>query len=90
MNGLEEKEKGEYEARFEKMTINQERVVKIVPDRIFSMAIHPSSHKVVVSAGGKYGGVGLWEELGSGMLLILHQRNMEYTYLPHIHDLSTA
>ena len=40
-------ETGDYEARFEKMTINEERVVKIVPDRIFSMAIHPSSHKVI-------------------------------------------
>ena len=40
-------ETGDYEARFEKMTINEERVVKIVPDRIFSMVIHPSSHKVI-------------------------------------------
>ena len=37
------------------------RVAKVVPDRIFSLAVHPTEEKVLVAAGGKWGGLGLWD-----------------------------
>ncbi len=40
----------------------QERcVAKVVPDRIFSLAVHPTESKHLIAAGGKWGGVGLWD-----------------------------
>ncbi|XP_070532217.1 WD repeat-containing protein 76-like [Ptychodera flava] len=44
-----------------KMTITEDRVAKVVPDRIFSIAIHPSVSKTLVFAGGKWGSLGLWD-----------------------------
>jgi WD40 repeat protein len=43
------------------LTINPERVAKVVPDRIFSVALHPGPDKLVAACGGKWGAVGLWE-----------------------------
>ena len=45
------------------LTITSERVAKVVPDRIFSLAVHPSSEKLLVAVGGKWGGLGLWDVL---------------------------
>jgi len=45
---------------FSKLTINPERVVKVVPERIFSVAFHPGE-KLVVAAGDKWGKVGIWD-----------------------------
>jgi len=42
-------------------SINSERVAKVAPDRVFSVAVHPSEHKILLSAGGKWGGLGLWD-----------------------------
>ena len=36
-------------------------VAKVVPDRIYSLAFHPSPHKLIVAAGDKKGHVGLWD-----------------------------
>ena len=36
-------------------------MAKVVPNRIFSLAIHPSTSKLLVAAGGKWGNVGLWD-----------------------------
>ena len=38
-----------------------ENVAKVVPNRIFSLAVHPSTEKLLVAAGGKWGNVGLWD-----------------------------
>ena len=35
-------------------------VAKLCPDRIYSMAVHPSTHHLIVSAGDKSGHVGIW------------------------------
>jgi len=36
-------------------------IAKLVPDRIFSMEVHPSPTKLLVAAGDKWGRVGLWD-----------------------------
>lgn len=36
-------------------------VAKVVPERIYSVAFHPSSHKLIATAGDKKGFVGLWD-----------------------------
>lgn len=43
------------------LTINPERVAKVVPDRIFSSAVHPHNDKILVACGDKWGKVGLWD-----------------------------
>lgn len=41
-------------------TDDPECVAKVVPDRIYGIAVHPSPSKLIVSAGDKKGYVGLW------------------------------
>lgn len=36
-------------------------VAKVVKERIYSMALHPSCEKIIVSAGSKAGGLGIWD-----------------------------
>ncbi|XP_061743277.1 WD repeat-containing protein 76 isoform X2 [Nerophis ophidion] len=43
-----------------KMRITEDRVAKVVKDRIFSAAFHPSSTSLLMAAGDKKGKVGLW------------------------------
>ncbi|XP_061830724.1 WD repeat-containing protein 76-like isoform X2 [Nerophis lumbriciformis] len=43
-----------------KMRISEDRVAKVVKDRIFSAAFHPSSTSLLMAAGDKKGKVGLW------------------------------
>ena len=43
------------------MKMNEFRVAKVVPNRIFSVAIHPSESKVLVVAGDKWGKIGFWD-----------------------------
>jgi len=50
-----------YAQRLTRLQIIEEQVAKVVPDRIFSAAIHPTPHKVLASVGGKWGGLGLWD-----------------------------
>ena len=54
-----------YVEGLEKMTITEERVAKLVPKRIFGMAIHPSQERVLVAAGGKWGELGMWDVVSS-------------------------
>lgn len=43
-----------------KMKIPEENVAKVVPQRTFSIAVHPTEEMVLVLAGGKKGNLGLW------------------------------
>lgn len=43
------------------MKLTSDQVAKVVPDRVFSVAIHPTRDKVLVAGGGKWGAVGLWD-----------------------------
>jgi len=46
------------------LSITEEQVAKVVPDRIFSVSLHPGS-KPVVATGGKEGHLGLWDILAT-------------------------
>jgi len=48
-------------ATISNLAITPERVAKVVPDRIFSVAFHPGGEKLVAGAGDKWGKVGLWD-----------------------------
>ena len=44
------------------MKINTNRVAKVVvPNRIFSLDIHPSNNKLITAAGDKWGFLGIWD-----------------------------
>ena len=51
------------EKNLKKLRITPERVAKVVPNRIFSLAIHPTESKVLLAAGGKWGSIGFWDVL---------------------------
>lgn len=46
--------------KLRQLSLTEERVVKVVPDRIFSVTFHPSVEKMVVLVGGKWGELGEW------------------------------
>nr|XP_019935174.1 PREDICTED: WD repeat-containing protein 76 [Paralichthys olivaceus] len=50
-----------YSSALKKMKITQERVAKVVKDRVFSAAFHPCSSSLLMAAGDKWGKVGLWK-----------------------------
>ncbi|XP_077986239.1 WD repeat-containing protein 76-like [Glandiceps talaboti] len=62
-----------------KMTLTQDHVAKVVPTRIFSLAIHPSVTKTLVFAGGKWGTLGLWDVGAKAET----SDNGVYTFEPH-------
>lgn len=46
--------------KMKKMRVEEEWVVKVVPDRIFSVQFHPTVEKTLVLVGGKWGQLGEW------------------------------
>jgi WD40 repeat protein len=46
-----------------KLTLSPERIAKVVPQRIFSMAIHPTGNELLLAVGDKWGNLGLWNVL---------------------------
>jgi hypothetical protein len=46
----------------QKYTTAEDRFAKLVPNRIFSLAIHPSETTTLVLAGDKWGCVGVWDQ----------------------------
>ncbi|KAM9817580.1 WD repeat-containing protein 76 [Neosynchiropus ocellatus] len=57
------------------MKISEERVAKVVTDRIFSVAVHQSCSRPLVAAGDKWGRVGLWNveaDWGDDGVLLFH------------------
>ncbi|KAJ8299090.1 hypothetical protein KUTeg_023150 [Tegillarca granosa] len=52
--------KDSFVKNFTKITLSPERVAKVVPERIFSVAVHPSNHVTLAVAGDKWGRIGLW------------------------------
>ncbi|GAA6059395.1 hypothetical protein JCM10212_003627 [Sporobolomyces blumeae] len=56
------------EERLAKQTedIELRSIVKIVPERIYSLCVHPDKTKDLVFAGDKYGHIGLWDATGAG------------------------
>jgi hypothetical protein len=43
------------------LSVSEEDIAKLVPERIFSMEMHPSSTKLLIAAGDTWGRVGLWD-----------------------------
>ena len=50
-------------ANLEKLKITDETIAKVMPFRIFSLAIHPTESKLLVAAGDKWGSIGFWDVL---------------------------
>lgn len=48
-------------AACEALSVADDDMAKLVPDRIYSMEVHPSPTKLLVAAGDKWGRVGLWD-----------------------------
>ncbi|XP_071500195.1 WD repeat-containing protein 76-like [Diadema antillarum] len=47
--------------RLQKMTMKETYLAKVVPERIFSVAVHPTCEKTIVCAGDKWGKIGVWD-----------------------------
>merc|ERR1719483_1556194 len=60
------------------LSVSEEQVAKIVPGRIFSLALHPSSNPLVAAVGDKSGHVGLWDILATSS-----PNNGVHLYQPH-------
>ena len=43
------------------MKITADQVAKVVPQRIFSLAVHPTESKILAFVGDKWGRLGLWD-----------------------------
>jgi hypothetical protein len=41
-----------------KLTLSEERISKVVPHRIYSMAVHPAENKLLLAVGDKWGNLG--------------------------------
>ncbi|XP_026028027.1 WD repeat-containing protein 76 isoform X2 [Astatotilapia calliptera] len=50
-----------YRSSLKNMTINEDKVAKVVKDRIFSATFHPCTSSLLLAAGDKWGKVGLWK-----------------------------
>ncbi|TKS69870.1 WD repeat-containing protein 76 [Collichthys lucidus] len=50
-----------YRSSLKNMKITEDRVAKVVKDRIFSAAFHPCTSSLLMAAGDKLGKVGLWK-----------------------------
>ncbi|XP_034535917.1 WD repeat-containing protein 76 isoform X2 [Notolabrus celidotus] len=51
----------EYRTALKSMRISEDKVAKVVKDRIFSAAFHPCSSSLLMATGDKWGKVGLWK-----------------------------
>jgi len=52
------------------LTMSDENFAKVVPFRIFSLAIHPTESKLLVAAGDKWGSIGFWDVQSSGIQVV--------------------
>lgn len=60
-NTLKSKDLKSYIRSLQGMSLQEKAVAKVVRDRIFSVAVHPSQSRILVAAGDKWGQVGLWD-----------------------------
>jgi hypothetical protein len=42
-----------------KLTLSPERIAKVVPQRICSMAVHPTENELLLAVGDKWGNLGM-------------------------------
>ena len=43
------------------LSVAEDDIAKLVPERIFSLEVHPSPSRLLVAAGDTWGRVGLWD-----------------------------
>ena len=51
--------------KLSKMTVSADHVIKVVPHRIYSMAVHPCESNTLVAAGSKWGHLGKSNKIAS-------------------------
>ena len=54
------KDEAAYAQRIGKLRIGEEEVAKVVPDRIYSVAVLPSASSIVAAVGDRSGNLGIW------------------------------
>ncbi|KAJ9586229.1 hypothetical protein L9F63_020138 [Diploptera punctata] len=52
--------------KFSKLTLTADHVVKVLPFRIYSLAVHPSETTTLLAVGDKWGHLGLWNMQAKG------------------------
>ena len=52
------------------LTLSDKNFAKVVPFRIFSLAIHPTESKLLVAAGDKWGSIGFWDVQSRGIQVV--------------------
>ena len=74
------------ESRVKKLNITDELVAKVVPDRIFSLSLHPgSAARPVCAVGGKHGHVGVWDVMARDPRF----RDGVHAFQPHVRPINT-
>ncbi|VDH93475.1 Hypothetical predicted protein [Mytilus galloprovincialis] len=68
-----------YVKNLSKLKINMERVAKVVPNRVFSLDIHPTNSKLITAAGDKWGFLGIWDVMAGREF----QTDGVVVYAPH-------
>nr|XP_006132165.1 WD repeat-containing protein 76 [Pelodiscus sinensis] len=70
-----------YKASLSRMILSEDAVTKVVKNRIYSVAIHPSESRTLVAAGDKSGQIGLWD---------LNSKSEDgiYVFIPHSQPVS--
>ncbi|CAC5358845.1 WD repeat-containing protein 76 [Mytilus coruscus] len=68
-----------YVKNLSKLKINMERVAKVVPNRVFSLDIHPTNTKLITAAGDKWGFLGIWDVMAGREF----QTDGVVVYTPH-------
>ena len=67
------------------LTITDDLVAKVVPDRIFSVSLHPGDTRLVCAVAGKVGHVGLWDIMNRDDRF----SNGVHLYQPHTRPVNT-
>ncbi|XP_074863421.1 WD repeat-containing protein 76 isoform X2 [Carettochelys insculpta] len=70
-----------YKASLSRMILREDAVTKVVKNRIYSVAIHPSESRTLVAAGDKSGQIGLWD-------LNSKSEDGVYVFIPHSQPVS--
>ncbi|XP_058011726.1 WD repeat-containing protein 76 isoform X2 [Ahaetulla prasina] len=65
-----------YKTHLRGMVLREEHVAKVVKNRIYSVAVHPSESRTLVAAGDKWGQIGIWD-------LDSSSENGAYVFIPH-------
>ncbi|XP_052064961.1 WD repeat-containing protein 76-like [Mytilus californianus] len=68
-----------YVKNLSNLKINMERVAKVVPNRVFSLDIHPTNTKLITAAGDKWGFLGIWDVMAGREF----QTDGVVVYTPH-------